>query len=128
MIDRRAFIGRVGAGAAALLAAPALAQRQPARIPRLAVASGIAAVDALTETGHPWFAALFGELRRLGWEEGRNLQVERWTFVDHDQADYPGIGRQIVATRPDVIFERSEERRVGKECQSTCRSRWSPYH
>ena len=23
---------------------------------------------------------------------------------------------------------RSEERRVGKECQSTCRSRWSPYH
>src|SRR3546814_9560658 len=27
----------------------------------------------------------------------------------------PGIGR-------------SEERRVGKECVSTCRSRWSPYH
>src|SRR3546814_14763330 len=26
--------------------------------------------------------------------------------------------------RPD----RSEERRVGKECVSTCRSRWSPYH
>src|SRR3546814_9174930 len=23
---------------------------------------------------------------------------------------------------------RSEERRVGKECVSTCRSRWSPYH
>src|SRR3546814_5768274 len=23
---------------------------------------------------------------------------------------------------------RSEERRVGKECDSTCRSRWSPYH
>src|SRR3546814_2877230 len=27
----------------------------------------------------------------------------------------------------DVAF-RSEERRVGKECVSTCRSRWSPYH
>src|SRR3546814_2456438 len=33
-----------------------------------------------------------------------------------------------------VVFEttctagRSEERRVGKECVSTCRSRWSPYH
>src|SRR3546814_1540881 len=30
-----------------------------------------------------------------------------------------------------LIFEdkaRSEERRVGKECVSTCRSRWSPYH
>src|SRR3546814_2637119 len=25
-------------------------------------------------------------------------------------------------------FLRSEERRVGKECVSTCRSRWSPYH
>src|SRR3546814_6347879 len=25
-------------------------------------------------------------------------------------------------------FHRSEERRVGKECVSTCRSRWSPYH
>src|SRR3546814_11256441 len=26
------------------------------------------------------------------------------------------------------IVERSEERRVGKECVSTCRSRWAPYH
>src|SRR3546814_6929434 len=26
------------------------------------------------------------------------------------------------------IRDRSEERRVGKECVSTCRSRWSPYH
>src|SRR3546814_3834888 len=33
--------------------------------------------------------------------------------------------------RPDAhAFQpvRSEERRVGKECVSTCRSRWSPYH
>src|SRR3546814_4463083 len=29
----------------------------------------------------------------------------------------------------DLTFvTRSEERRVGKECVSTCRSRWSPYH
>src|SRR3546814_15389119 len=28
----------------------------------------------------------------------------------------------------DVLLFRSEERRVGKECVSTCRSRWSPYH
>ena len=27
-----------------------------------------------------------------------------------------------------VDGERSEERRVGKECTSWCRSRWSPYH
>src|SRR3546814_11274224 len=27
-----------------------------------------------------------------------------------------------------ALDSRSEERRVGKECVSTCRSRWSPYH
>src|SRR3546814_19208750 len=31
-----------------------------------------------------------------------------------------------LAPRADIA--RSEERRVGKECVSTCRSRWSPYH
>src|SRR3546814_1732363 len=30
--------------------------------------------------------------------------------------------------RPELVDARSEERRVGKECVSTCRSRWSPYH
>src|SRR3546814_3648664 len=30
--------------------------------------------------------------------------------------------------RHDLPLCRSEERRVGKECVSTCRSRWSPYH
>src|SRR3546814_17944038 len=29
---------------------------------------------------------------------------------------------------PAHLVGRSEERRVGKECVSTCRSRWSPYH
>src|SRR3546814_17428920 len=29
---------------------------------------------------------------------------------------------------PENNAKRSEERRVGKECVSTCRSRWSPYH
>src|SRR3546814_15421703 len=29
---------------------------------------------------------------------------------------------------PEARNYRSEERRVGKECVSTCRSRWSPYH
>src|SRR3546814_14293100 len=31
-------------------------------------------------------------------------------------------------SRRSAISTRSEERRVGKECVSTCRSRWSPYH
>src|SRR3546814_3461575 len=30
--------------------------------------------------------------------------------------------------RRNEPWPRSEERRVGKECVSTCRSRWSPYH
>src|SRR3546814_6340708 len=38
-------------------------------------------------------------------------------------ADHPNIEVRLNAT-----FDRSEERRVGKECVSTCRSRWSPYH
>src|SRR3546814_3877183 len=29
---------------------------------------------------------------------------------------------------PSISLPRSEERRVGKECVSTCRSRWPPYH
>src|SRR3546814_1415643 len=37
------------------------------------------------------------------------------------------LGDKIAFT--DLIaIGRSEERRVGKECVSTCRSRWSPYH
>ena len=28
----------------------------------------------------------------------------------------------------EIIIDRSEERRVGKECLHACRSRWSPYH
>src|SRR3546814_4468154 len=34
---------------------------------------------------------------------------------------------QAQSTRAECS-QRSEERRVGKECVSTCRSRWSPYH
>ena len=35
-------------------------------------------------------------------------------------------GREFYAESNEV--DRSEERRVGKECLSVCRSRWSPYH
>src|SRR3546814_20195922 len=37
-----------------------------------------------------------------------------------------GRGARVQALRSDFQL-RSEERRVGKECVSTCRSRWSPY-
>src|SRR3546814_3987044 len=43
-----------------------------------------------------------------------------------------GRARTAVAGPPvrpsGTLAERSEERRVGKECVSTCRSRWSPDH
>src|SRR3546814_5753028 len=45
----------------------------------------------------------------------------------------PVIGRVAkffvrLASQSAAGLTRSEERRVGKECVSTCRSRWSPYH
>src|SRR3546814_17597181 len=51
-------------------------------------------------------------------------------------ADEPILRQQLVApalnTDQDLYvsdaLKRSEERRVGKECVSTCRSRWWPYH
>src|SRR3546814_6389746 len=43
-----------------------------------------------------------------------------------------GLNREHFLPFIDLIEKeldvRSEERRVGKECVSTCRSRWSPYH
>src|SRR3546814_3977399 len=38
------------------------------------------------------------------------------------------LGRQLASIARLKLRVRSEERRVGKECVSTCRSRWSPYH
>src|SRR3546814_15523746 len=43
--------------------------------------------------------------------------------------DGPSAGVAMATTLVSALTEiRSEERRVGKECVSTCRSRWSPYH
>src|SRR3546814_10412426 len=55
--------------------------------------------------------------------------------VRRDQVDHLDAGDQNAAFGRLVdefgglgVDRRSEERRVGKECVSTCRSRWSPYH
>src|SRR3546814_14094190 len=46
-----------------------------------------------------------------------------------DMTDGIANPRFTAADSANVIaFARSEERRVGQECVSTCRSRWSPYH
>src|SRR3546814_14203181 len=80
-----------------------------------------------------------GELRRLDLDEGgvgqlgqaaRNLCLAAARRADHQ--DILGahlvaqFGRELLAA--PAVAQRSEERRVGKECVSTCRSRWSPYH
>src|SRR3546814_17468651 len=38
----------------------------------------------------------------------------------------PEILRRVALVDPTKTKQRSEERRVGKECVSTCQSRWSP--
>src|SRR3546814_17695156 len=54
-----------------------------------------------------------GFIARLS-HQRRNLRIE--------------VAGEIGEQHQDAAAERSEERRVGKECVSTCRSRWSPYH
>ena len=54
-----------------------------------------------------------------------NIHPEYRTVVFHDTSvdEYFKIGSTIKTDR-EIELDRSEERRVGKEC----RSRWSPYH
>src|SRR3546814_4985112 len=48
-------------------------------------------------------------------------------IVSNSHNECPLAQRKLC--RPEALaLRRSEERRVGKECVSTCRSRWSPYH
>src|SRR3546814_21033472 len=52
-----------------------------------------------------------------------------YVFVVTDPARYDATGALFEADERDNIrgpLDRSEERRVGDECVSTCRSRWSP--
>ena len=52
-------------------------------------------------------------------------------FAGHllDLGDSFEHGDAVFAAAAEVVdFAGSEERRVGKECRTVCRSRWSPYH
>src|SRR3546814_20393413 len=61
--------------------------------------------------------------------EGRPVDGDAEVLVDHDVLERPGPRRLVRALQLDLrLGARSEERRVGEECVSTCRSRWSPYH
>src|SRR3546814_2721214 len=45
-----------------------------------------------------------------------------------ERIDVESLGQAVADSARFEAFDRSDERRVGKECVSTCRSRWSPYH
>src|SRR3546814_11515875 len=68
---------------------------------------------------------------------GNNLRIALRNTIGHEEgaAEVRGRVRRDEnlhdLVNPSCLsepVESSEERRVGKECVSTCRSRWSPYH
>src|SRR3546814_11803432 len=69
-----------------------------------------------------------------GWGDHKKSDTARACFlVDALPPSSPARRPAYMATLWDHLAlirmrYRSEERRVGKECVSTCRSRWSPYH
>ena len=50
------------------------------------------------------------------------------TVYDEKGETLPGAIVMVAGEAAGSTKGRSEERRVGKECHSVCRSRWSPYH
>src|SRR3546814_14990825 len=60
------------------------------------------------------------------------LNLVAWAVGGFYLSLAPSLVRAATGTTSNLIggalVARSEERRVGKECVSTCRSRWSPYH
>src|SRR3546814_11120947 len=56
-------------------------------------------------------------------ETGHFADFDRQTSTDRD-----GATALLAASKTAAIWKRSEERRAGKECVRTCRTRWSPDH
>src|SRR3546814_12819820 len=89
-----------------------------------------------TDTLFP-YTALFRSLARV-WpaifnaEEGHLHLVDVWIWLDGAPINVrhpaPSFLDLRLLCHLQRVVDRSEERRVGKECVSTCRSRWSPYH
>jgi len=98
---RREFIALI---AGPLLAWPLVARAQaPTKQPRIAlVHSGIPA-DELTETGGvPWIREFLQELRRLGYADGRNVILERYS-AEGRLNRIAELARTVVGGNPDVI-------------------------
>ena len=60
-------------------------------------------------------------------EESREYIERLGEHINEKVKNVLNGGQNVLGERP-IVLARSEERRVGKECTSWCRSRWSPYH
>jgi putative ABC transport system substrate-binding protein len=100
-MKRRVFIALV-AGAVACPRA-ALTQ-QPTKVYRIAIVDPSLPVSQMTETSdQPRWRALFHELRLLGYVEGQNLVVERYSGEGQVQ-NYARLAQDVVQLKPDLIF------------------------
>jgi ABC-type uncharacterized transport system substrate-binding protein len=93
---RREFITLLGGAAAWPLAARA---QQPERMRRVGVLMGYAESDAAAQTQ---VAALRQELRKLGWEEGRNIRLDV-RFPAADAGKVRAILMELMSLTPDVL-------------------------
>jgi putative tryptophan/tyrosine transport system substrate-binding protein len=78
--------------------------QQRGKVYRIAVVHPSHPVAALTETSFsPIVRAIFTELRRLGYVEGENLLIERYSGQGR-AVHYPDLVRDVVRRNPDVII------------------------
>jgi putative ABC transport system substrate-binding protein len=87
------------------LVAPLAAAAPPqGRVYRLGIVSTANPVAQMMESGTDRnYQAFYGELRRLGYAEGQNLMVERWSAEGRPE-HYPDIVAEAVRRTPDVIL------------------------
>jgi putative ABC transport system substrate-binding protein len=97
---RRDFITALGTAAMWPLAARA---QQPAKMKRIAVVHPSTKVSDITVSGRPFYRAFFAELSRLGYVEGQNLGVERYSGEGQPER-YVELARDVVNTHPDLIL------------------------
>jgi putative ABC transport system substrate-binding protein len=99
---RREFIGSlIGTAVAWPLAASA---QQPAKVYRLAIVHPSVPVKEMNETSSfLYFKVLFSELRRLGYIEGQNLIVERYSGEGRT-AHYAELANEVARQQPDVVL------------------------
>ena len=77
--------------------------QQKAKVHRLAVVHPVDPVSELSEAGSPPMRAFFERLRQLGFAEGQNLEVKRYSGEGHSER-FDGMVREVVSVKPDVIF------------------------